>query len=308
MAFEHKHMLGLEGVNRDDLLFILDTAKSFKEINTRKVKKVPTLRGKTIVMAFFEPSTRTKVSFEMAAKRLSADTYSIGSSGSSVVKGETLLDTVRNLEAMNIDMVVMRHKSAGSHRFLSRHIDAPFLNAGDGGHEHPTQGLLDILTISEHKPSFEGLNVAIVGDIAHSRVARSNIHGLTTLGANVRLSGPMTMMPRYVERLSDRISIHPRVEDALTDVDVVMMLRVQKERMPKHLFPSDREYATTFGLNRENVRRAKPDAIIMHPGPINRGVEMTPDVADGERSVILEQVNNGVAIRMALMYLLMGGN
>ncbi len=307
MAFRHKHLIGLESLSADDIQFILETAKSFKEISTRPVKKVPTLRGKTAVMAFFEPSTRTRVSFEMAAKRLSADTYSIGSTGSSIVKGETLIDTARNIEAMNIDLIIMRHRSAGAPQLLARHTQSPIINAGDGGHEHPTQALLDMMTIQEHKPDFNGLQVAIVGDITHSRVAHSNVIGLSKLGAHVRLSGPFTMMPRYIERLGPNVTVHHRLEEAIEGADVVMMLRIQKERMPKHLFPSNREYAMTFGLNRNNIALAKPDAIIMHPGPINRGVEMTPDVADGERSVILDQVTNGVAVRMALIYLLMGG-
>lgn len=307
MGLQSRHVLGLEYLTPEEIRFILETAKSFKEISTRPVKKVPTLRGRTIIMAFFEPSTRTKLSFEMAAKRLSADTYSIGKSGSSVVKGETLLDTVRNIESMKIDLVVMRHKSTGAHQFLTQYIDAPFINAGDGTHEHPSQGLLDMMTMLEYKQTLEGRVVTIVGDIAHSRVARSNIWGLTKMGAKVRLCGPLSMIPRYVESLSENIEVVPVIEDAVKDADVVMMLRVQKERMPKHLFSTDREYAMTFGLNRDRAKLAKSDAIIMHPGPINRGVEMTPDVADGERSVILEQVNNGVAVRMALMYLLMGG-
>lgn len=307
MGLQSRHVLGLEYLSASEIRFILETAKSFKEISTRPVKKVPTLRGKTIIMAFFEPSTRTKLSFEMAAKRLSADTYSIGKTGSSVVKGETLLDTVRNIESMKIDLVIMRHKSTGAHQFLTNYIDAPFINAGDGTHEHPSQGLLDMMTMLEHMDTLEGKTVTIVGDIAHSRVAGSNIRGLSKMGAKVRLCGPLSMMPRYIEKLTDNVKVYPVMEDAVADADVVMMLRVQKERMPKHLFPTDREYAMTFGLNRERAKLAKPDAIIMHPGPINRGVEMTPDVADGERSVILSQVNNGVAVRMALMYLLMGG-
>lgn len=306
MAFNHTHLFGLEPFSADDIRFVLETAKSFKEISSRPVKKVPTLRGKTIVMGFFEPSTRTRVSFEMAAKRLSADTYNIGSTGTSVVKGETLIDTVRNLEAMKIDLIVMRHKSPGAPQLLARHTDVPILNAGDGPHEHPTQGLLDIMTMTEAKGDLAGKEIAIVGDIAHSRVARSNIYGLSKLGANVRLCGPYTMIPRYVEKLGN-VKVFGNIEEALNGADVVMMLRIQKERMPKHLFPSNREYAMRFGLNRRNVQLAKKDAIIMHPGPINRGVEITPDVADGERSVILDQVHNGVAIRMALIYLFTGG-
>lgn len=305
-TFKHKHVIELSALSAEDILYILETAQSFKEISTRPVRKVPTLRGKTIVLAFFEASTRTRVSFEMAAKRLSADTYSIGSSGSSVVKGETLIDTIRNLEAMKIDLVVMRHGSTGAPHLLSRYAESPIINAGDGTHAHPTQALLDMMTILEYKKRLSGLEVAIIGDIDHSRVARSNIVGLSKLGAHVRLAGPGTMMPRYVERLGN-VSVHRQVEGAIEGADVVMMLRIQRERMPKHILASEREYAQVFGLNKARVRLAKSDAIIMHPGPINRGVEMTPDVADGERSVILEQVNNGVAVRMALIYLLTGG-
>lgn len=307
MAFGHKHLFDLDTLSPEDIYFILETAKSFKEISTRPVKKVPTLRGKTIVMGFFEASTRTKMSFEMAAKRLSADTYGIGSSGSSIVKGETLIDTVRNLEAMQIDLLVIRHHSSGAPNMLARHTKVPIINAGDGWHAHPTQALLDMMSIMDQKERIEGLKVAIVGDILHSRVAHSNIIGLSKLGAEVRLCGPGTMMPRHVERMGPGVKVFHKLEAALEGVDVVMMLRIQKERMPAHLFPSNREYAMTFGLNRNNIKAAKHDAIIMHPGPINRGVEMTPDLADGERSVILEQVNNGVAVRMALIYLLMGG-
>ena len=305
-SFKHKHLIELAALQAEDIQHILDTAATFKEISTRPVRKVPTLRGKTIVLAFFEPSTRTRLSFEMAAKRLSADTYSIASSGSAVVKGETLVDTIRNLEAMKIDLVVMRHASTGAPHLLSRYTESPIINAGDGTHAHPTQALLDMMTIIEYKKRLAGLNVAIIGDIQHSRVARSNIVGLSKMGAAVRLAGPMTLIPRYVERMGN-VSVHKQVEGAIEGADVVMMLRIQRERMAKHLLPSEREYAQTFGLNRARVRLAKHDAIIMHPGPINRGVEMTPDVADGERSVILEQVNNGVAVRMALIYLLTGG-
>lgn len=305
-TFKHKHLIELAALSSEDIQHILDTAATFKEISTRPVRKVPTLRGKTIVLAFFEPSTRTRVSFEMAAKRLSADTYAIASSGSAVVKGETLVDTIRNLEAMKIDLVVMRHASTGAPHLLSRYTDSPIINAGDGTHAHPTQALLDMMTMLEYKKRLAGLNVAIIGDIQHSRVARSNIVGLTKMGANVRLAGPMTLMPRYVERMGN-VSVHKQVEGAIEGADVVMMLRIQRERMAKHLLPSEAEYAQAFGLNKARVKLARHDAIIMHPGPINRGVEMTPEVADGERSVILEQVNNGVAVRMALIYLLTGG-
>ncbi len=300
-----RHLLGLEGMSREGIEQILDTAENFKEIAKRPVKKVPALRGKNILMAFFEPSTRTKMSFQMAAKRLSADTYSISTGMSSLVKGETLIDTVRNIEAMAVDMIVMRHGFSGAHRFLSRYIDKPIINAGDGWHEHPTQALLDMLTMRDNKGGFEGLKVAIVGDIAHSRVAHSNIFGLTSMGAQIHICGPYPMIPMELEKLGN-VTVFPTIEDAIRGVDVIMMLRIQLERMSKHLFPTSREYSTIFGLNRKRVELAHKDAIIMHPGPINRGVEMEPDVADGPRSVILDQVTNGVAVRMAVLYLQMG--
>lgn len=303
VEFNHRHLLGIEQLSRDDILTILDLAETFKEISDRRIKKVPTLRGKTVVNLFMEPSTRTRVSFEVAEKRLSADGVNISISTSAVVKGETLLDTARNLQAMNPDVIVMRHSAAGSPHFLSRRIEASVVNAGDGSHEHPTQALLDCLTIRDVKENFDGLEVAIVGDIAHSRVARSDILALSKLGANVRVAGPATMLQPGLEELGCKT--FTRVEPAIEGADVVMMLRIQKERLGgESLFADTREYARAFGLNRQRVALAKPDAMIMHPGPINRGVEMAPEVADGERSVILDQVANGVAVRMAVLYLL----
>lgn len=300
-----EHLLGLRHLDQDQIRLILDHAKRFKAINERKIKKVPTLRGTTVVNFFVEPSTRTRTSFEIAAKRLSADTLSFNASSSSFVKGETLLDTARNIEAMQPEILVIRHSASGAPHMLSQAIDAAIVNAGDGYHEHPTQALLDMFTMEEHKGRIDGrdnpLRVAIVGDIAHSRVARSNIHGLIKMGAEVRLAGPATMIPRDVEALGP--SVHYRVEEALEDADVIMMLRIQKERMGTDLFPNDREYARMFGLDAERLKRAQPDAIVMHPGPINRGIEIQPDIADGEQSVILEQVTNGVAVRMAVLYL-----
>ncbi len=303
VEFNHRHLLGIEQLSRDDILTILDLAETFKEISDRRIKKVPTLRGKTVVNLFMEPSTRTRVSFEVAEKRLSADGVNISISTSAVVKGETLLDTARNLEAMNPDVIVMRHSAAGSPHFLAQRIDAAVINAGDGVHEHPTQALLDCLTIRDAKGAFEGLKVAIVGDIAHSRVARSDILALSKLGAKVNVAAPATMLQAGLEELGCRT--FTRAEPAIQGADVVMMLRIQRERLGgESLFADSREYARAFGLNRQRVALAKPDAVIMHPGPINRGVEMAPEVADGERSVILDQVANGVAVRMAVLYLL----
>jgi aspartate carbamoyltransferase catalytic subunit len=290
----------------EDIEFILDTAESFKEISTRDIKKVPTLRGKSVVNFFYEPSTRTRTSFEMAAKRLSADTVSLSASGSSMVKGETLIDTARNLQAMNPDLIVLRHSSSGAPHLLAKEVKAGIINAGDGINEHPTQALLDLFTIREKKGKIKGLKVVIIGDISHSRVARSNIIGLTKMGAEVTVSGPPTMMPMDIEALGVRV-IHDPVE-AVKKEDVIMLLRIQLERQSKVLFPSLREYATFFGLSREVMKGAKDDVIVMHPGPMNRGVEITSDVADGPYSVILDQVTNGVAIRMAVLYLLIGGS
>ena len=295
------HLLDLEGMSREALTTILDLAEEFKAVGRRRIKKVPTLRGITVVLFFIEPSTRTRLSFEVAAKRLSADTLSFTASSSSLSKGETLLDTAKNLMAMQPDVIVIRHSSTGAPHFLAKHVPAAIVNAGDGWHEHPTQGLLDMFTMREHRGSLEGLEVAIVGDISHSRVARSNIHGLATMGAKVRVAGPRTLLPAGLDKMP--VKVFDRIEPAIDGADVVMMLRIQKERMGKDLFPSDREYARVFGLDAKKLELAKPDAIVMHPGPMNRGVEITPEVADCKRSVILEQVENGVAVRMAVLYL-----
>lgn len=300
-----KDILGIREMSVSEIEFILDTAESFKEISTREVKKVPTLRGKTVINLFFEASTRTRTSFEIAAKRLSADTINISTSSSSVVKGETLIDTAKNLEAMKPDCIVIRHPAAGAPHLLARLMRIPVINAGDGAHEHPTQALLDLFTVREKKGQIAGLRVAIVGDILHSRVARSNIYGFTKMGAEVHLAGPGTMRPAEVERLGVRW--HTRLGEVVPEADVIMMLRIQLERQGGGFFPTLREYSRFFGLNLEVLKQAKPEVLIMHPGPMNRGVEISPEVADGPFSVILEQVTNGVAVRMALLYLLTGG-
>ncbi len=305
MGFARKHLVALEPLAPEEITGILDAAEGFLEVSRREVKKVPTLRGRTVVNCFFEPSTRTRVSFEIAEKRLSADTINFSSSGSSVSKGETLLDTVRNLQAMHPDVIVIRHGAAGSAEFVAERVEASVVNAGDGRHEHPTQALLDLLTIRRAKGRIEGLTVTIVGDIANSRVARSNIHALTKLGARVRVCGPPTLLPPQVERLG--VEVATRLAEAVAGADVVMALRIQKERLGRACLPSDREYARFFGLNRAVLDRAAPEAIVMHPGPINRGVEITSDLADSDRSVILDQVENGVAVRMAVVFLLAGG-
>lgn len=305
MQLRSRHLLGLEGVTKEEITLILATAVSFKKILERSIPKVPTLRGKTVVNLFFEPSTRTRFSFELAEKRLSADSVNFSASTSSILKGETLRDTIRNIEAMRIDFVVMRHSAAGAPHFLARFVDAAIINAGDGAHEHPTQGLLDMMTLRERIGRLEGLRVVIVGDIEHSRVARSNIHGLKTMGAQLGICGPTTLLPREVERFG--ITVYPRIEDALAEADVLNILRIQLERQKGGLFPSLREYRTFFGITRERLDRVGREIIIMHPGPINRGVEVDSDVADGDSSVILDQVTNGVAIRMAVLYLLAGG-
>ncbi len=299
-----RHLLGLEGVSAEDISLVLDTASSLKEINSRPIKKVPTLRGKTVVHFFVEPSTRTRTSFELASKRLSADTVSLSASTSSLTKGETLIDTAKNLEAMGPDLIVIRHSMSGAPHLLAQHIEPSIINAGDGTHEHPTQALLDMLTMREHFGRLEGLQVSIIGDIAHSRVARSNLIGLNAMGAKVRICGPRTLLPPHAASLGAEVC--DSLDQAIEDADVVMMLRVQKERLDDVLFPSLREYAQRFGLGARHLRKAKPGAIVMHPGPINRGVEMNPEVADGPWSVILNQVANGVAVRMALLYLLIG--
>ncbi|MBW1700695.1 MAG: aspartate carbamoyltransferase catalytic subunit [Deltaproteobacteria bacterium] len=296
----------MEQLSVEDIELILDTAESLKEISTRDIKKVPTLRGKSVINFFYEPSTRTRTSFEMAAKRLSADTVSLSASGSSMVKGETLVDTARNLQAMNPDLIVLRHSSSGAPHLLARELKAGIINAGDGINEHPTQALLDLYTIREKKGKIKGLKVAIIGDISHSRVARSNIIGLTRMGAEVTVSGPPTMIPVDIETLGVRV-VHDPVE-AVKKKDVIMLLRMQLERQSKALFPGLREYASFFGLSMDVMKGAKDDVIVMHPGPMNRGVEITSEVADGPYSVILDQVTNGVAVRMAILYLLIGGS
>lgn len=304
--FRHKHILGLQQLDVSDIGHIISTARSFKEIAGRPIKKVPTLRGKTIINLFFEPSTRTRMSFEIAGKRMSADTFNISASTSSAKKGETLIDTAKNLQAMSPDIIVMRHSCSGAPLLLTKHVEASVVNAGDGTHEHPSQGLLDIMTIMEHKGSLEGLKVAIVGDIAHSRVAGSDMIGFTKLGAQVYLAGPATFIPQGVEQFG--VKVCSDVREAVEGADVVMALRIQMERQNDPLIPSLREYAACYGINDRLLKSAKRDVLVMHPGPINRGVEMSPDVADGERSVILEQVANGVAVRMALLYLVLGGD
>ena len=307
MKFEKKDILDMKDLTVDEINLILETAESFLEISTREIKKVPTLRGKSIINLFYEASTRTRTSFEIAGKRLSADTINISASTSSVVKGETLIDTARNLEAMNPDVIVIRHSAAGAPHMLARMLRQSIINAGDGAHEHPTQALLDMMTIKEKKGRIAGLKVAIVGDIMHSRVARSNIYGLSKMGAKIVLAGPATMLPRNIEQMG--VAVHTKLEDAIVDADVVMMLRIQLERQNQSIFPSLREYAQHYCLNRTNIQLAKKDVIVMHPGPMNRGVEISPDIADDPScSVILDQVNNGVAVRMALLYLLTGGN
>lgn len=304
MPLQSRHLLGLEGVSADDITLILDTATTFKEILSRPIPKVPTLRHQTIVNLFFEPSTRTRISFELAEKRLSADSINFTTTASSVKKGETLKDTVRNIEAMKIDMVVVRHQASGAPHFLTKCIEAAVINAGDGMHEHPTQGLLDMMTIREKFGRLNGLKVAIIGDILHSRVAGSNIRGLVTMGAEVMVCGPKTLIPRHVEDFGVQVSYS--VDDAIAWADVLNILRIQLERQEAGLFPSIREYHAEFGITKVRIERAKKDIMIMHPGPINRGVELESDLADADCSVILEQVTNGVAVRMAVLYLLSG--
>jgi aspartate carbamoyltransferase catalytic subunit len=300
-----KDLLGIDDLSKDDIYRLLETAEAMREIGERPIKKVPTLRGKTVVNLFYEPSTRTRTSFEIAEKRLSADTLNIAVQSSSVLKGETLADTAMNIEAMSPDMIVLRHASSGACHLLSRICRSRIINAGDGMHEHPTQALLDAFTIRQHKRTIEGLKVAIVGDLLHSRVLRSNVLLLTKLGADVWVSGPPTLVPRGIEQLGVRVTTS--VEEAVAGADVIMMLRIQQERMQGAYFPSLREYFNLFGMTVERIARAKPDVIVMHPGPMNRGVEIASEVADGPYSVILEQVANGVAVRMAVLYLLAGG-
>ena len=299
-----KDLLSIDDLTSDEIYLILDTSEAMREIGQRPIKKVPTLRGKTIVNLFYEPSTRTRTSFEIAEKRLSADTLNIAVATSSVLKGETLIDTALNIEAMQPDMIVMRHASSGAGHLLSRVCKSRIINAGDGMHEHPTQALLDAFTIREHKQHIDGLKIAIVGDLLHSRVLRSNIHLLTKMGADVWVCGPPTFIPVEIQRFGVRAT--SVIEEAVGDADVIMLLRIQLERMEGAFFPSLREYFTVFGMTTARVKRVKPDVIIMHPGPMNRGVEIASDVADGPYSVILEQVANGVAVRMAVLYLLAG--
>jgi aspartate carbamoyltransferase catalytic subunit len=305
--FKRKDLLGIRELSGSEITHILDTAESFRDISRREIKKVPTLRGRTVINLFFEPSTRTRTSFEIAAKRLSADAINISASTSSVTKGETLLDTARNLEAMSPDCIVVRHSSAGAPHQLARVCRAGVINAGDGAHEHPTQALLDALTIRERKGRIGGLKVAIIGDILHSRVARSNIHLLTKLGATVSVAGPGTLVPEeFGELVEEGLVVERYIEDAIAGADVVMVLRIQRERQGAAFFPSMREYAVHYGLNLKRLEGAARDAIVMHPGPMNRGIEIASDVADGTRSLILDQVSNGLAVRMAVLYLLTG--
>jgi aspartate carbamoyltransferase catalytic subunit len=304
MALSTQHILSMSSLSREDIEFIFKTTDRFREVGDRPIKKVPALRGKTVINLFFENSTRTRTSFEIAGKRLSADVINISKSGSSASKGENLIDTAKNLMAMAPDVIVVRHPSAGAPYALSRILKARIINAGDGAHEHPTQALLDLLTIRDHKKSLAGLHIGIVGDIAHSRVARSNIQGFKTFGAEVTVIGPKSLMPVGVESLGVRVSYN--LAASVGGLDVIMMLRVQNERLLKAPFPSLREYSRFYGLNLQVLARAKPDVVILHPGPVNRGVEIAPEVADGPYSLILDQVKNGVAVRMALLYLLAG--
>ena len=299
------HILSMSDLSREDMEFIFRTTDGFREVGGRAIKKVPALRGKTVINLFFENSTRTRTSFEIAGKRLSADVINISKSSSSVSKGETLLDTAKNLEAMAPDVIVVRHPSSGAPQMITKILNARVINAGDGAHEHPTQALLDLLTIRDHKKKIEGLHVGIVGDIAHSRVARSNIIGLKKFGAKVTVMGPKSMVPDEIRSLG--VETRYGFDEVIGDLDVIMMLRIQAERLDRLPFPNLREYSRFFGLNLQVLRRAKPDVVIMHPGPVNRGVEIAPEVADGPYSLILDQVKNGVAVRMALLYLLGGG-
>ncbi len=305
MEIKTKDLLGIENLSRREINIILDTAETMREISERAIRKVPYLRGKTVVNLFFEASTRTLASFSLAEKRLSADSINLSSSSSSVLKGETLLDTVRNLEAMKIDFVVIRHSMAGAPHFIAKRLKASVINAGDGTHEHPTQALLDLLSLKERLGSIEGRKVLIVGDVMHSRVARSNIWALKKMGAEVSLCAPPTLMPYKIENMGVEVFID--IDEAIEEKDVIYVLRIQKERQKGGLLPSLREYIELYSITPERLKRAKKDVVIMHPGPINRGIELDPRVADGEHSIILEQVTNGVAVRMAILYLLSGG-
>jgi len=307
MNWNRRHLLDVRSLSADELRLLLSTAKAFKAVSTRAIKKVPALRGKTVVNLFVEPSTRTRISFELAAQRLSADVINFTAEASSLKKGETLKDTLRNLEALNADFVILRHGASGAAHYLARFARCHIINAGDGAHEHPTQGLLDLFTIFEHKGGVEGLNVTILGDILYSRVARSNIWALLRLGARVTLCGPSTLVPKVFETLHPGLRVSWDLESALRDADVVNLLRIQHERQRVSAFPSIGEYASLFGINATRAGWIRPDALIMHPGPINRGVEIESSVADGSQSVILEQVTNGLAVRMAVLFLLNGG-
>ncbi|HKW27872.1 MAG TPA: aspartate carbamoyltransferase catalytic subunit [Verrucomicrobiae bacterium] len=305
MTWARKHLLDIESLTPDEIVTVLDTARAFKAVGERAIKKVPALRGKTVINLFIEPSTRTRISFELAEQRLSADVINFSTEASSFKKGETLKDTARNLEALNADFIVIRHSASGAPHFLARVLDAHVINAGDGAHEHPTQALLDVFTIREHKGKIAGLNITILGDILYSRVARSNIWALRKLGATVTLCGPATLVPKTFEQMGCRVTYD--VDEAIRDADIINLLRIQHERQRTTMFPSINEYIQLFGLNKERLARAKPDALIMHPGPINRGVEIDSDIADSGRSLVLEQVTNGLAVRMAVLFLANGG-
>ena len=305
MSWNRKHLLDIESLSAEEITLALDTAKTFKAVGERAIKKVPALRGKTVINLFIEPSTRTRISFELAALRLTADVINFTAETSSLKKGETLKDTARNLEALNADIIIIRHSATGAAHFLSRFLNSSVVNAGDGAHEHPTQALLDAFTIREKKARIAGLNVTILGDILYSRVARSNIWALTKLGAKVTLCGPATLVPRVFEQMGCRVTYN--VDEAVADADIINLLRIQHERQRKTMFPSINEYTNLFGLNKARLARTKPDVLIMHPGPINRGVEIDSEIADCGRSVILEQVTNGLAVRMAVLFLVNGG-
>ncbi len=305
MMWNRKHLLDIESLSAEEIMLVLDTARAFKAVGERTIKKVPALRGKTVINLFIEPSTRTRISFELAALRLTADVINFTAEASSLKKGETLKDTARNLEALNADIIIIRHSATGAPHFLSRFLKGSVINAGDGAHEHPTQALLDTLTIVEKKGRIEGLNVTILGDILYSRVARSNIWALTKLGARVTLCGPSTLVPKIFEKMGCRVTHH--VEEAIADADIINLLRIQHERQRKTMFPSIGEYTSLFGLTKARLAMTRPDVLIMHPGPINRGVEIDSEIADSNRSVILEQVTNGLAVRMAVLFLVSGG-
>jgi aspartate carbamoyltransferase catalytic subunit len=307
MIWNRKHLLDVESLSPEEIQLVHDTARAFKAVGERAIKKVPALRGRTVVNLFIEPSTRTRISFELAALRLTADVINFTAEASSLKKGETLKDTARNLEALNADIIIIRHSASGAPHFLSRFLRGSVVNAGDGAHEHPTQALLDTFTIREKKGRVEGLNVTILGDILYSRVARSNIWALTKLGAKVTLCGPSTLVPKVFEEMHPNVRVTYDVEEAIRGADVINLLRIQHERQRKTMFPSISEYTSLFGLNKARFAHTKPDVLIMHPGPINRGVEINSEVADGERSVVLEQVTNGLAVRMAVLFLVNGG-